>query len=269
LRSVRYGANLVDSAFGDKGYTKRLMKYASRGFAIASPGYSPDYVRADLFSDRYAYFVHSGLLLRLGRCIWDRNSAMSTHNIMESCKIIPESVRRGIAIQNLAKLIVLDQGAPIVTYHGDNILRANAPVCVPYRTDASTSRGEYIVIEGRALQDKVAVGYNDDDLYVNMIGELVELILRKIRDTTSEDDPWITGGPLRTKNAGQGILCVYDLVKCGSSFDELRWVLDARHAACNLSVATFERRYGLPALIGFSDISLRHKVEDFTLGVYK
>ena len=266
LRAVRYGANLVDSAYGGKSYTTRLEKYASRGFAIATPGYSPDLVRADLLGDRYAYFTHSGLLLRMGRCIWDRVSATCVPNIMESLKIMPETMRTGVAVRNLAKLIVLDGGN--VVRHDNDIMRANARVCVPYRTDASTSRGEYVVVEGRALEDKITVGDKENDLYVSMIGELVEMILGKIRGAAVED-AWRTGGSVRAKNTCQGIFCVYDLVKCNSSFDDLRFVLDARYDAGGVSTETFERRNHFPALIIFSEIGPRHQIEDFTAGVYR
>jgi len=266
LRSVRYGANLVDSAYGGKSYTTRLEKYASRGFAIAPPGYSPDLVRADLLGDRHAYFTHSGLLLRMGRCIWDRVSATRVPNIMESYKVVPETMRTGVAVRNLAKLVILDGGS--VVRHENDVMRANTRVCVPYRTDASTSRGEYVVVEGRALEDKIAVGDMENDLYVSMIGELVEMILGKIRGA-AEEDTWRTGGSVRTKGAGQGILCVYDLVKCGSSFEDLRFVLDARYDAGGVSVETFERRNRFPALLIFTEIESRHKIDDFTAGVYR
>ena len=126
-----------------------------------------------------------------------------------------------------------------------------------------------MIIEGRALQDKIAIGDKEDDLYVNMIEELVELILGKSCDAANEDDKWKAGGSVRVKNVGRGILCVYDLVKCGSSFDELRWVSDARHSVHNVSTEYFERRYSFPALLSFSDFGPRHKVEDFSSGVYK
>jgi len=266
LRAVRYGANLVDVAFGGKSYTTRLEKYASRGFAIAPPGYSPEFVRADLLSDHYAYFVHSGLLLRLGRCIWDRISATSLPNIMKSYKIVPETMRTGVAVRNLAKLIVLDGGS--VVRHDNDIVKANARVCVPYRIDTSIDRGEYVVIEGRALQDKLTVGDKENDLYVGMISELVEMILNKIRDA-SEEETWRMGGSVRVANGGQGILCVYDLMECGSSFDDLRFVLDARCDAGGLSVETFERRYHFPALVVFSDLGHRRKIENFIAGAYE
>ena len=266
LRAVRYGANLVDVAFGGKSYTTRLEKYASRGFAIAPPGYSPELVRADLLGHPYAYFAHSGLLLRMGRCIWDQTSVTCLPNITKSYKIVPETMRAGVAVRNLAKLVVLDKGN--VVRHDNDIMRANARACVPYRTDASTHRGQYVVVEGRALQDKLTVGDKMNDLYVSMIGELVAMILNKIRDVT-EQDTWRTGGTVRVTSGGQGMLCVYDLMKCGSSFDDLRFVLDARYDAGGVSVETFERRYHFPALLVFSDFGPRCKIESFTAGVYE
>ena len=97
---------------------------------------------------------------------------------------------------------------------------------------------------------------------------LVELILTKIRGA-AEEDTWRTGGSVRANNAGQGILCVYDLVKCGTSFEDLRFVLDARYDAGGVSVETFERRNDFPALLVFSEIGRRHEIEDFTNGVYR
>ena len=266
LRAVRYGANLVDSAFGGKSYTTRLEKYASRGFAIAPPGYSPDVVRPDLLGGRHAYFIHSGLLLRMGRSIWDRLSATRVPNIVESYKIAPERMHAGVAVKNLAKLIVLDRGN--VVRHDNDIMRAHTRVCVPYRTDALISRGEYVVVEGQALQDKITVGDEENDLYVSMVGELVAMILGRIRGGM-EEDAWRAGGSVRARNGYQWFMCVYDLVKCGSSFEDLRFVLDARYDAEGFSVETFERRYNFPALLVFSDIGPRHKIEDFTGGVYK
>ena len=263
LRSVRYSANLVDSAYGGKSYATRLEKYACRGFAIAPPGYSPDLVRANLFDDCYAYFIHSGLLLRMGRCLWDPVPATYVNKIMDSFKIMPESVRVGFAVENLVKLIVLDNGN-VVRYEND-IMKIDARVSMPYHSDASTTRGKYMVIEGRALQNKVTVADQENDLYVSMVGGLVETILGEIRDV-AHDNTWRTGGSVRAKSTG--LLCVYDLVKCGSSFDDLRFVLDARYDAGGLSVETFERRHHFPALLIFSEVGPRQKIKDFTAGVY-
>lgn len=266
LRSVRYGANLVDTAFASKSYTRRLEKYKSRGFAIAIPGFSPELVRTDIFNERYAFFVNTGLLLRLGRCIWNRNSTTALPSIMDSCKIIPETIHRGVAVQNLEKLLILDRGPGIVKYHHNDFLRAKNNVCVPYRAAFSASRNEYVVIEGKMLQNRLVLGSQEDDLYVNMMGEVVDMILGKICGANAGED-LKTGGSVRTKQAGLGVLCVYDLVKCGSSFHELRWVLDARSQ--NLSPEAYERRYGFPALLGFSAIRPRCRVEDFTMNVYR
>ena len=130
----------------------------------------------------------------------------------------------------------------------------------------SASRNEYVVIEGKMLQNRLVLGSQEDDLYVNMMGEVVDMILGKICGANVGED-LKTGGSVRTKQAGLGVLCVYDLVKCGSPFHELRWVLDARSQ--NLSPEAYERRYGFPALLGFSAIRPRCRVEDFTKNVYK
>ena len=129
-------------------------------------------------------------------------------------------------------------------------------------------QGLQAVVEGRALEDKITVGDKENDLYVSMIGALVEIILGRIRGA-AEEHAWRTGGLVRAKNACQDILCVYDLVKCNSSFEDLRFVLDARHDAGGVSVEAFERRNRFPALVVFSEIGPRHQIEDFTAGVYR
>ena len=272
LRSVRFGANLADCAFGGGGYTSRLEKYAQRGFAIAPPGYAPRSVRAELLSDRYAYFTHSKLLLKLGKCIWRCNDQLKP-KIMESCRIIPENMCSGTVVKNLARLVVLDRGPPTVTHHDNDRLRLHAHVRVPLQIKRS---GEYMVIEGIGLADKTTNAEhtqedNEDDMYVPLLGDFVDLIMNKDREDTTSDKskPWRMGGCIKTKE--RSILCVYDLLTCEAGFDSLHWVLDARQSPHNqhVSIEIFEKRYAFPALVTFPYICQRQRLEDFTSGVYR
>jgi hypothetical protein len=240
-------------------YTARLEKYKNRGFALCIPGYSPSNVRADLFYERYAYFTHPGVLLRLGRIIWDRITTQHVPNLPENA-IMPDTLRLGTEIKNLAALIVLDSAN--VIHHDINAVQANQKAWIPYRTQRSTSCGEYVIVEGRVQKDGINIGSPDSDLYVSIVGQLVENIIKKMGK--NED---AAHGSIRTKT---GILCVYDLVDCYTPFKDLRFVLDARcDAVQTISEETFERRHRFHALMNFTRIMQPFRIHDFTANVYK
>jgi len=264
LRAVRYGANIVDSAFGGKNYSTRLYKYANRGFAVAIPGYAPELVRSGLLENSYNYFAHSGLLLRLGGCIWNRHSAMPPPNIMASTQIIPVTIHSGVSVKNLAKLIVLDQGDVIL--RDSHMIRTNAPICVPYRMHDSNSHDDYVVVEGKGRVNQAVVDDAGDDLYSSMTGEFIQIILDKVR-RGKEKHNWITCGRGNTTSIEQRILCVYDLVKCDAPFEDLHFIVDAR-CTNNINVNAFEQRFQFPASLLFTEIGPRPKTRDFVGDVY-
>ena len=280
LRALRYSTNVVDSGFGGPGYARRLQKYAERGFAAAVPYFSPDRASPELWRSSHMYFERSGLLLRLGR-------HASVSDAPEKW-IQAIACRRATVVENLARLVVLDAGAPTVNYRDNDRIRPGEFVCVPMPTGET---GEYIVATGRVLAAAVepAATPEESDLYVSLAG-LIPGILEKACqvDEQREDPPtpegWRAGGVVR-RAAGKGvaavkgeeavahgheeIVCVYDLVTRGAAFDSLRYVLDARQPPLNaMSVERFERRYAFPAALAWRRQKTRVGVREFTRDVY-
>ena len=65
LAALRYGVNIADSQFEGLGYCRRLEKYASRGWAIAVPGFDAARVRPELLRANYVFLNIHDLLLRV------------------------------------------------------------------------------------------------------------------------------------------------------------------------------------------------------------
>ena len=65
------------------------------------------------------------------------------------------------------------------------------------------------------------------------------------------------------------IVCVYDLVTCGATFESFRYVLDARQPSANaVAPELFERRHVFPAVMAWPYPEPRVSVRDFTKNVY-
>ena len=281
LRALRYGSNVVDSVFGGPGYARRLHRYADRGFAAAVPYFSPDRASPNLWRSRYIYFERSGLLLRLGRY-----AAVS--DAPEEW-IQATACRRATAMENLAKLVVLDAGVPTVSYRDNGRVRRGARVCVPVPTGET---GEYIVTTGRVKSDAVAAVPlpEESDLYVSLAGLVPGIVEKACRVDEEREDPptpegWRAGGVIR-RAAGRGltameaeesaaahgheqVVCVYDLVTCDAAFDSLRYVLDARQPPLDAASAErFEQRHAFPASLAWRLQKSRVGVREFTRDVY-
>ena len=144
LRAIKFAANVVDSAFGGAAYAKRLQRYADRGFCAAVPYYSPDRVRASIFQKRYMHFERLGLLLRLGRFV--------PKSEFQHAKLRPQQARyrRATVVDNLARLIILDAGKPIVQDINHDRPRPGEPACLPFYTGET---GQYIVATGIATAE--------------------------------------------------------------------------------------------------------------------
>ena len=283
LRALRYGVNVVDSAFGGPSYARRLQKYADRGFAAAVPYFLPERAAPELLRSNYAHFQHSGLLLRLGR-----HAAVSDIPSGTSIQIV--SCQHATAVENLERLVVLDAGAPNVSYHDNDRIRCGAFVCVPLRTGEP---GAYIVAAGRATASttETPATREESDLYVSLGGIVPGIVEKACRVEEEREDPpspegWRAGGVVRRAASGglvvavemeemaavlghEQIVCVYDLVSCGATFDSLRYVLDARHPPRDAATTgLFERRHGFPAALTWRLQTARSGVREFTKGVY-
>jgi hypothetical protein len=283
LRALRHGANIVDSAFGGPSYARRLQKYAGRGFAAAVPHFQPERTAPELLRSNYAYFEHSGMLLRLGRQAALSDAPEGTGIQMVVCQ-------HATAVENLQRLVVLDAGAPIVSYHDNDRIRRGASVCIPLRTGEP---GKYIVAFGcvPASATEIATTNEDSDLYVSLGGLVPGIVEKVCRVAEEREDPpspegWRAGGVVRRSVGGglrvagdtdepsamaghEQIVCVYDLVTCGATFESLRYVLDARQPPNDaLTAGLFERRHGFPAALKWRQQTDRTRVPEFTKGVY-
>ena len=280
LRALRYGANVVDSSFGGPNYARRLQKYADRGFAAAVPYFSPDRASPELWRSSYVYFERSGLLLRLGRHAAVSDSPREW--------IQATACRRATVVENLARLVVLDAGAPTVSYRDDDRIRRGALVCVPLPTGEA---GEYIVATGRVAAGAAeTVAPEESDFYASLADVVPGIVQKACQVEEEREDPptpegWRAGGVVRRAAGGglaameaeestavpghEQIVCVYDLIACGAAFDSLRYVLDARQPPLNAaSVERFERRYSFPAALAWRFQKARVSVREFTRDVY-
>ena len=282
LRAIRFGANIVDSAFGGLSYARRLQKYATRGFAAAVPYFSSERASPELWRWSYTYFEHSGLLLRLGR--YAAASAVVRRGILIS------ACRHATAVDNLARLVVLDAGAPTVNYCHNDRIRGDTLVSVPLPTGET---GEYIVATGWATAPEAECDLipEESDLYYSLAGFIPGLLEKACRvDGEHEDsatpDGWHTGGVVRRSAEGgltavagaeestaafghEHIVCVYDLVACGAEWDSLRYVIDARQLPLStMTPDCFERRHGFPAAVLWRPQKPRARLREFTRGVY-
>ena len=144
LRAIKYSANVVDSAFGGAAYATRLQRYADRGFCAAVPYYSPDRVSVNLLRGRYIHFKRSGLLLHLGRF------APKAEFQQANLRLQQARYRRATAVSNLARLIILDAGRPIVQDINHDRPRPGELACLPFWTGET---GQYIVVTGIATAE--------------------------------------------------------------------------------------------------------------------
>jgi len=247
----------------------------------------------------YAYFPPSGLLLRLGRYIAPLDASLITGP--RKAKI---RWRHAESIHNLAKLIIIDAAPRTLTYHDTGYTRS-VNTCIS--TWAGTPR-DYFVLTGRIDKNsrtvKSATGAQekeeeedeegeqeeDSDTYIamsNIIPNILDkaFLAERRRRVSLSPDGWKAGGMVRRtagsnntiiendsevlNTAGGKIICVFDLVACGTAFKNLRYVNDARQMPFNgLGVNTFERRFCFPVAISWEMRRKRVNVEGFTRGVY-
>ena len=275
-------ADVIDTALGGPSYARRLQKYADRGFAAAVPYLSPDRVSPELWRSSYAYFEHSGLLLRLGR-----HAAVSEN---PNSGIQATACRHATAVSNLAKLVVLDAGAPTVSYQDRDLIRRGAHVCAPLPTGEP---GEYIVVTGHVTANAVetASSPEENDLYVSVAGLVPGIIEKACRVDEEREDPptpegWRAGGVVRRAARGgltaatepedaevtpghEQIVCVYDVLTRGATFDSLRYVLDARQNPMNATTPElFQRRHAFPAVPIWRLQKPNTALREFMRGVY-
>ena len=116
------------------------------------------------------YFEHSGLLLQLGRFV----PKLDVNQInLRPCALY----RRAKAIDDLARLIILDAGKPTVQYIRHDRPRCGEFACLPLWTGET---GDFIVVTGIAKEDfkeTTSIRCNGSDFYVSLSRRFVKLIM--------------------------------------------------------------------------------------------
>lgn len=284
LRALRYGANIADTAFGGSSYARRLQKYAKRGFAVAVPYFSPERVCPELWRSNYVYFENSGLLLRVGRRVGLDALPAGSH-------AQATQVSLATAVKDLARLVVLDAGAPLVKFceQGQSGLggcRWRGCVALP------TGEPDAYLLISNPSGDCAgpAAAEDDSDLYVSLGNCAQDLVEKAYRlDEQLPDTPAIrdrrTGGAVQRTAEGQltiatvagqcgvpdrdVIVCVYDLIMCTAGFGSLRYVFDACQPPLSTALSdVFERRHAFPPFLIWGLQKPRSGLVGFTKGVF-
>ncbi len=108
-RALRYGVNIVDNEFFDSSaYTRRLERYAKRGFAIGVPGYLPELVSTRLLSAEYAHFKAYDLLLRL-KPLSQCAEELSIPNRNQTAHVKIGGKQDATSVRGFERIVVLDR----------------------------------------------------------------------------------------------------------------------------------------------------------------
>ena len=156
-------------------------------------------------------------------------------------------------------------------------------------------RDQYTLLWGAGEDDSESEGEWDDEdaaYQTAPLASIYSLLERHLQiESSQNDDSWWSGGlmerltknmnkndPSRASSAardyacfhrrlGKKLLFVYDLIGCDSTFDSLRFVIDA--ARPPQTSANFEKEFGLPRALTFEKHSERPPVPiDFWYGIY-
>ena len=150
--------------------------------------------------------------------------------------------------------------------------------------------GAYVVATCDACAQEIAPPEEDSDLYVCLNGLIPGIVEKACRVEEERENPptpegWRAGGVVRRASNGgltvetdvsqqlevgyEEIVCVYDLVTCGATFESLRYMFEARQPSENaVTPAIFERRHAFPAVLAWRYPKPRVSVRGFTKGVY-
>jgi hypothetical protein len=115
LRAFRTGINVVDPELSSKQYEERLLKYVSRGFAIAVPGLDNGRVKLDLMGDNI-FTVIKGQL---------RQVTIKNHSTIQFEQKIGSQAAVELApqpIHGLAKLIAMSNTCQQHHFTNDDVL---------------------------------------------------------------------------------------------------------------------------------------------------
>ena len=117
LAALRFGVNIAEAQFDGVSYCRRLEKYASRGWAIAVPGFDASRVRPQLLQDNYVFLKKKDLLLRVQpRAIGRQGLSIDTlhingraHPFTRTSHITASAVQAATSIRGFERLAVLDR----------------------------------------------------------------------------------------------------------------------------------------------------------------
>ena len=108
-RALRYGVNVVDNElFESSAHTRRLERYAKRGFAIGVPGYLPELVSTRLLSAEYAHFKAYDLLLRL-KPLSQCAEELSIPNRNQTAHVKIGGKQDATSVRGFERIVVLDR----------------------------------------------------------------------------------------------------------------------------------------------------------------
>ena len=270
LRALRFGANIADSTFDGLGYHRRLLKYDSRGFGIAVPGFESRSISRRLLEGKYMLLEKYDLLLRAEPSeTQDINVTVSTRDDAIGRRIKPTAVRRCSSIRGFERTVVLKYAKVQRVTTAEIEHGLVRPVL--------TQGGKYTTLF-YGLDEREEEG--DDDNYSTSPTATARLLLQQLFDsrlqgsseTPQNDFAWWTGGamhkfakqPLKdaSRTAWSSVQAdlnnraelhfVYDVCRVDAKFDDLAFVRDAgRDPLRELDMDTFEGAYGIPRTLQF------------------
>ena len=296
LRALRTGCNVVDTLFSSACYWKRLEKYASRGFAIAVPGFMPDRVNKEVLKNTYLHLTKYDLLVKAGEEDTDREKIKIKYQEdpflpkTGAVEIAARAIQPCTVVSGMLRAIIIDKG--LAKLVGQSWVRdkKDAPIpvgCVPIRTGC----GKYTLLWGVQEPLPLAVDRDDDDSDVGYevspmaaIHKLFERVHQQDALKEASDDGYWRGGAMQRiachmanssiraarsvaldafaarSSTGSHLHFVWDLVTTDCDFTKLKYVHDAGHSPLD-PTADFERVYGITRHLQFDRRKKREAVE--------
>ncbi len=154
-RALRHGVNVADNgAHGSSSYTRRLERYAYRGFAIAVPGFAANQVARRILDASYVKVAKYDLLLRLEQKAHG-TQVLNMRDRGETAKLRSDSQQKAHSVRGFERIVVLDMAKvskvdlPHIKFcSAHNKLAASPAVCV-----MASGRGEYTLLMDTSSDD--------------------------------------------------------------------------------------------------------------------
>jgi len=270
VRSLRFGANIFDSAFDSATYVRRLQKYDARGFSIGVPGFDLERVSRRLMAAPHLYLEKYDLLLRpamqpelLGKDSYASLLTFAGRTREQRQVLDGATVQLCEIVRGFERLVVTKYGKVRRSSDGDG-----KTSCMPLRVEGS----------------RCTVAWGDEPVE-DMEGYSASpyATARALLEDNAEHEAelcegpnefeWRKGGamdkltnkPLKQAfrvaqqssatrlHTNSPLMYVYDLVPADTPFASLKYVLDAGRTpleACGSSVS-FLDKYGLDRTLDF------------------